>query len=79
MLTQSLLTKCLIKNVCRYGTFATGGCDGYVNVWDGNNKKRLYQVLFLFALHNLSDQNFRKVIDSVTKLLFSLLVLKISN
>ncbi|THG23606.1 hypothetical protein TEA_025944 [Camellia sinensis var. sinensis] len=22
-----------------YGTFATGGCDGYVNVWDGNNKK----------------------------------------
>ncbi|KAK7842910.1 mitotic checkpoint protein bub3.1 [Quercus suber] len=27
----------------KYGTFATGGCDGYVNVWDGNNKKRLYQ------------------------------------
>ncbi|KAJ1697473.1 hypothetical protein LUZ63_005985 [Rhynchospora breviuscula] len=26
-----------------YGTFATGGCDGYVNVWDGINKKRLYQ------------------------------------
>ncbi|CAM6082104.1 unnamed protein product [Calypogeia fissa] len=26
-----------------YGTFATGGCDGYVNVWDGSNKKRLYQ------------------------------------
>ncbi|THU71618.1 hypothetical protein C4D60_Mb04t03360 [Musa balbisiana] len=26
-----------------YGTFATGGCDGYVNLWDGNNKKRLYQ------------------------------------
>lgn len=26
-----------------YGTFATGGCDGYVNVWDGNNKKRLFQ------------------------------------
>ncbi|XP_020687966.1 mitotic checkpoint protein BUB3.1-like isoform X3 [Dendrobium catenatum] len=26
-----------------YGTFATGGCDGYVNVWDGNHKKRLYQ------------------------------------
>ncbi|GKB75423.1 mitotic checkpoint protein BUB3.1 [Tanacetum coccineum] len=25
------------------GTFATGGCDGFVNVWDGNNKKRLYQ------------------------------------
>mmetsp|Transcript_63818 Transcript_63818/g.201881 ORF Transcript_63818/g.201881 Transcript_63818/m.201881 type:complete len:245 (+) Transcript_63818:84-818(+) len=26
-----------------FGTFATGGCDGMVNVWDGNNKKRLYQ------------------------------------
>ncbi|CAI7849553.1 unnamed protein product [Closterium sp. NIES-54] len=26
-----------------YGTFATGGCDGVVNIWDGNNKKRLYQ------------------------------------
>eukprot|EP00271_Cylindrocystis_brebissonii_P002592 TRINITY_DN13345_c0_g1_i1.p1 TRINITY_DN13345_c0_g1~~TRINITY_DN13345_c0_g1_i1.p1 ORF type:complete len:344 (+),score=57.59 TRINITY_DN13345_c0_g1_i1:361-1392(+) len=26
-----------------YGTFATGGCDSYVNMWDGNNKKRLYQ------------------------------------
>jgi WD40 repeat protein len=25
------------------GTFATGGCDGYVNVWDGQNKKRLCQ------------------------------------
>ncbi|GJN36974.1 hypothetical protein PR202_gb25883 [Eleusine coracana subsp. coracana] len=27
----------------QYGTFATGGCDGFVNVWDGTNKKRLYQ------------------------------------
>jgi len=26
-----------------YGTFATGGCDGIVNVWDGNNKKRICQ------------------------------------
>ncbi|KAL6067977.1 Mitotic checkpoint protein BUB3 [Balamuthia mandrillaris] len=24
-----------------YGTFTTGGCDGMVNVWDGQNKKRL--------------------------------------
>ncbi|CAL5377485.1 unnamed protein product [Camellia sinensis] len=31
------------NSTCSYGTFATGGCDGYVNVWDGNNKKRLYQ------------------------------------
>jgi cell cycle arrest protein BUB3 len=27
----------------RYGTFATGGCDGMVNVWDGANKKRICQ------------------------------------
>lgn len=26
-----------------YGTFATGGCDGVVAVWDGEAKKRLYQ------------------------------------
>lgn len=23
------------------GTFATGGCDGMVNIWDAENKKRL--------------------------------------
>jgi len=27
----------------RFGTFATGGADGIVNVWDGQNKKRLFQ------------------------------------
>ncbi len=27
-----------------YGTFATGGGDGVVNIWDGSNKKRLFQV-----------------------------------
>ena len=27
----------------KLGTFATGGGDGFVNVWDGGNKKRLYQ------------------------------------
>jgi cell cycle arrest protein BUB3 len=26
------------------GTFATGGCDGIVNLWDGENKKRLSQL-----------------------------------
>jgi cell cycle arrest protein BUB3 len=26
-----------------HGTFATGGCDGFVNIWDGRNKKRLAQ------------------------------------
>jgi cell cycle arrest protein BUB3 len=25
------------------GTFATGGCDGMINVWDGENKKRICQ------------------------------------
>jgi cell cycle arrest protein BUB3 len=28
----------------QFGTFATGGGDGVVNIWDGNNKKRLFQV-----------------------------------
>lgn len=27
----------------RYGTFATGGCDGFVNIWDPAKKKRLCQ------------------------------------
>lgn len=27
----------------RYNTFATGGSDGYVGIWDGRNKKRLVQ------------------------------------
>nr|XP_054766335.1 mitotic checkpoint protein BUB3-like [Lytechinus pictus] len=27
----------------RHNTFATGGCDGFVNIWDGFNKKRLCQ------------------------------------
>ena len=27
-----------------YGTFATGGGDGVVNLWDGANKKRLFQI-----------------------------------
>lgn len=27
-----------------YGTFATGGCDGMVSIWDGANKKRLSQL-----------------------------------
>lgn len=26
-----------------YNTFATGGSDGFVNIWDGQNKKRLCQ------------------------------------
>ncbi|GAA55215.1 cell cycle arrest protein BUB3 [Clonorchis sinensis] len=27
-----------------YNTFATGGCDGIVNIWDGFNRKRLAQL-----------------------------------
>jgi len=27
----------------QHGTFATGGCDGVVNTWDGTKKKRIYQ------------------------------------
>jgi cell cycle arrest protein BUB3 len=27
----------------KWGTFATGGSDGFVNIWDGGNKKRLCQ------------------------------------
>jgi cell cycle arrest protein BUB3 len=27
-----------------FGSFATGGCDGVVNIWDGANKKRLSQL-----------------------------------
>jgi len=27
-----------------HGTFATGGCDGFVAIWDGQNKKRLAQL-----------------------------------
>lgn len=30
--------------LARFGTFATGGCDGIVNIWDGKNKKRIYQM-----------------------------------
>jgi WD40 repeat protein len=26
------------------GTFATGGGDGVINTWDGQNKKRLVQI-----------------------------------
>ena len=27
-----------------YGTFATGGGDGVICIWDGDNKKRLFQT-----------------------------------
>ena len=34
-----------------YNTFATGGSDGLVNIWDGQNKKRLCQF------HKVSNSN----------------------
>jgi WD40 repeat protein len=37
-----------------YGTFATGGGDGVVNIWDGSNKKRLFQVR-AFKPHRRAD------------------------
>ena len=27
-----------------FGTFGTGGGDGVINIWDGENKKRLFQI-----------------------------------
>lgn len=30
-----------------FGTFATGGGDGVINIWDGDNKKRLFQVRYV--------------------------------
>lgn len=36
--------ECLPPNNFRHNTFATGGSDGFVNIWDGFNKKRLCQV-----------------------------------
>jgi len=53
-----------------HGTFLTGGCDGYVNVWDGENKKRICQ----FPLYPTSiascdfsfDGNFLAVASSYT-------------
>lgn len=41
----------------KHGTFATGGCDGIVNVWDAAHKKRLCQ--------------FRKYPTSIAALAFS--------
>jgi cell cycle arrest protein BUB3 len=36
-----------VNSICfhpRYGTFATGGGDGVVNIWDGDSKKRICQL-----------------------------------
>lgn len=31
------------RSFCSHHTFATGGCDGLVSVWDKDNKKRVSQ------------------------------------
>ena len=62
-----------------YNTFATGGSDGLVNIWDGANKKRLCQfhkyptsvsrsVRFLQSFAKSSDQ----IVISLTVIFFSL-------
>ncbi len=43
----------------QYGTFATGGSDAFVNMWDGANKKRLCQF------HQLVIQ--RKIVFQIIK------------
>ena len=42
------LFDCMLLNDFRHNTFATGGSDGFVNIWDGFNKKRLCQVQYVF-------------------------------
>jgi cell cycle arrest protein BUB3 len=39
--TQTLYPVNCIAFHPRHGTFATGGCDRLINVWDGKNKKRI--------------------------------------
>lgn len=72
----------LLNSICSYGTFATGGCDGFVNVWDGNNKKRLYQVKRLrskccfttFELEKMQNNNFgMHLFSSIQNTLLALL------
>lgn len=42
----------------KYGTFATGGGDGKVNIWDGENKKRICQLQkFPTSISSLSFSN----------------------
>lgn len=41
--TQTLYPVNAIAFHPTHGTFATGGCDAIVNVWDGENKKRICQ------------------------------------
>jgi cell cycle arrest protein BUB3 len=42
-----------------FGTFATGGGDGVVNIWDGNNKKRLFQVCECCGRHSVWRPGFQ--------------------
>jgi cell cycle arrest protein BUB3 len=47
----------------KYGTFATGGCDGIVNVWDGANKKRI--CLYPTYATSISALNFNSTGDKL--------------
>ena len=59
----------------RHNTFATGGSDGFVNIWDGFNKKRLCQVhmLLLFgAQYKSTMYNLQVIIKYIVNVLPSL-------
>ncbi|XP_037488952.1 mitotic checkpoint protein BUB3.1-like [Triticum dicoccoides] len=53
-----------------HGTFATGGCDGFVYTWDGEKKKRLFQSpkypTSIAALSFSKDNNLLAVASSYT-------------
>jgi len=45
-----------------FGTFATGGGDGVVNIWDGNNKKRLFQVGNRLSTTNINQSHGTRIL-----------------
>ena len=55
----------------RHNTFATGGSDGFVNIWDGFNKKRLCQ--FHRYPTSISSLAFRWAMVKVVVMLFLVL------
>ena len=56
----------------KYSTFATGGADGFVNMWDGFNKKRLCQFHhFPSAISSLAFSNDGSVLAIACSPLYS--------
>lgn len=58
-----------------HGTFATGGGDGVVNIWDGNNKKRLFQVSTHMDNAFLADSRTWWHVCQITAAAFGVLIL----